>query len=56
MTTNQQKLIQTFESLPAEAQRQALNFIAFLHQIYKPDVALPSKPQIDWENDPVIGM
>ena len=31
MTTNQQELIQTFEALPAEAQRQALNFIAFFY-------------------------
>jgi hypothetical protein len=56
MITNQQELIQTFEALPAEAQRQALNFIAFLHQTYKPDATLPPKPKIDWENEPVVGM
>ncbi len=56
MTTNQQELIQNFEALPSEAQRQTLNFIAFLHQTYKTDVALPPKSKIEWENNPIIGM
>ena len=42
MNMTQQELFQAFESLPAEAQRQALNFIAFLHQTYqKPITDIP---------------
>ena len=53
MNMTQQELFKAFESLPTEAQRQALNFIAFLHQTYAPAI----KPQkIDWTNDPFIGM
>ena len=43
MNTTQQELFKAFESLPVEAQRQALNFIAFLQQTYQTPVAeLPS--------------
>ena len=43
MITTQQELIETFAELPPEAQRQALNFIAFLHQTYqKPVTDLPN--------------
>lgn len=35
MITTQQELIEAFAALPPEAQRQALNFIAFLHQTYQ---------------------
>ena len=38
MITTQQELIKTFAALPPEAQRQALNFIAFLHQTYQKSV------------------
>ncbi|MFN7715720.1 MAG: hypothetical protein ACK5QS_09605 [Pseudanabaenaceae cyanobacterium] len=42
MNMTQQELIETFAALPPEAQRQALNFIAFLHQTYqKPVTDLP---------------
>jgi hypothetical protein len=51
----QQELFKAFESLPTEAQRQALNFIAFLHQTYVPAIK-PQKTEIDWTNDPFIGM
>jgi hypothetical protein len=51
----QQELFKVFESLPTEAQRQALNFIAFLHQTYVPEIK-PQKTEIDWTNDPFIGM
>ena len=36
MNMTQQELFKAFESLPTEAQRQALNFIAFLQQTYAP--------------------
>ena len=39
MNMTQQELFKAFESLPTEAQRQALNFIAFLQQTYAPVTA-----------------
>jgi hypothetical protein len=42
MIATQQELIQTFAALPPEAQRQALNFIAFLHHTYQTEVIEPS--------------
>jgi hypothetical protein len=42
MIATQQELIQTFATLPPEAQRQALNFIAFLHHTYQTPVIEPS--------------
>jgi hypothetical protein len=38
MIATQQELIETFAALPPEAQRQALNFIAFLHQTHQKTV------------------
>jgi len=38
MIATQQQLIETFATLPPEAQRQALNFITFLHQTYQTPV------------------
>ena len=38
MIATQQELIETFATLPPEAQRQALNFIAFLQQTYQSPV------------------
>ena len=38
MIATQQQLIETFAALPPEAQRQALNFIFFLHQTYQTSV------------------
>ena len=43
MNMTQQELFKAFESLPTESQRQALNFIAFLHQTYQ-------KPVTDFPN------
>ena len=46
MIATQQQLIETFATLPPEAQRQASNFITFLQQKYKtpttdlPDIAI----------------
>ena len=42
MNMTQQELFKAFESLPTEAQRQALNFIAFLHQTYAPVTVSPN--------------
>ncbi len=42
MIATQEELIQTFATLPPEAQRQALNFIAFLQQTYAPVKAAPN--------------
>ncbi len=42
MNMTQQELFKAFESLPAEAQRQALNFIAFLQQTYAPVTVSPN--------------
>ena len=43
MIATQQELIETFAALPLEAQQQALNFIAFLHQTYqKPVTDIPN--------------
>ncbi|MFM7600353.1 MAG: hypothetical protein ACKO7R_04010 [Pseudanabaena sp.] len=42
MNMTQQELFQAFESLPIEAQRQALNFIAFLQQTYAPVTFSPN--------------
>lgn len=55
MNMTQQELFKAFDSLPTEAQRQALNFIAFLQQTYTPAIK-PQRTEIDWVNDPFIGM
>ena len=41
MIATQQELIQSFATLPPEAQRQALNFIAFLQHTYRTEVTEP---------------
>lgn len=56
MNMTQQELFKAFESLPAEAQQQTLNFIAFLQQTYAPATSKSQKTEIDWTNDPFIGM
>ncbi|MCC5652069.1 DUF2281 domain-containing protein [Nostoc sp. XA013] len=52
----QQELLNEFLSLPAEAQRQVIDFIAFLRQRY--GVVEPSSqwPDFDLINDSFIGM
>jgi hypothetical protein len=46
MITTQQELIKTLAALPPEAQRQALNFITFLHQTdQKPVTDRPRRSQ-----------
>jgi hypothetical protein len=42
MNMTQQELFKAFESLPTEAQHQALNFIAFLQQTYAPVTVSPN--------------
>lgn len=53
MNVTQQELFKAFESLPTEAQLQALNFISLLQQTYAPAIK-PQKTEIDWTNDPFI--
>ncbi|HBL12365.1 MAG TPA: hypothetical protein DD379_13335 [Cyanobacteria bacterium UBA11162] len=52
----QEELLDQFLSLPTEAQRQVLNFIAFLQQKYR--LTEPASPGIDVDirRDPFIGM
>lgn len=55
MITTQQELIETFAALPPEAQRQALNFIAFLHQIYQnPVTDLPNITVQQHKSSPMV--
>jgi hypothetical protein len=50
----QDEVFSDYTSLPAEAQKQAADFIAFLRQRY--GVPKPKKQAIDFERDPFIGM
>jgi len=50
----QDKAISDYRSLPAEAQKQAADFIAFLRERY--GAPSPKKQVIDFERDPFIGM
>ncbi len=51
-----QQLIDEYSSLPAEAQREVADFVAFLRQRYKAAEATPQTSSIDLENEPFIGM
>ncbi|MHC0065451.1 hypothetical protein ACWATR_21555 [Nostoc sp. UIC 10890] len=52
----QQELFNEFLSLPAEAQRQVIDFIAFLRQKYGGVEPASDSPDIDFINDSFIGM
>ena len=52
----QQKLFNEFLSLPAEAQHQVIDFIAFLQQRYAVVESASQLPNIDLINDSFIGM
>ncbi|HYX14285.1 MAG TPA: hypothetical protein VE944_07940 [Nostoc sp.] len=52
----QQELFNEFLSLPAEAQRQVIDFIAFLRQRYAVVKSASHLPDIDLINDSFIGM
>lgn len=52
----QQELMNEFLSLPAEAQRQVIDFIAFLRQRYAVVEPGSESPDIDLRNDNFIGM
>ncbi|MFW9263985.1 hypothetical protein [Nostoc sp. CALU 546] len=52
----QQELFNEFLSLPAEAQRQVIDFIAFLRQKYAVVEPASKSPDIDLINDSFIGM
>ncbi len=51
-----QELFNEFLSLPAEAQRQVIDFIAFLRQKYAIVEPASKSPDIDLINDSFIGM
>ncbi|MGL5061184.1 MAG: hypothetical protein ACRC62_14525 [Microcoleus sp.] len=51
-----QELLDEFFSLPAEAQRQVLDFIAFLRQRYTIVEPAPASLDIDLISDNFIGM
>ncbi|MEH2322316.1 MAG: hypothetical protein V7K32_01670 [Nostoc sp.] len=52
----QQELFNEFLSLPAEAQHQVIDFIAFLRQKYTVVEPASESPDIDLINDNFIGM
>ncbi|MBG1263031.1 DUF2281 domain-containing protein [Nostoc sp. BAE] len=52
----QQELFNEFLSLPAEAQHQVIDFIAFLRQRYAVVEPASQLPNIDLINDSFIGM
>ncbi|MCF2149555.1 DUF2281 domain-containing protein [Desmonostoc muscorum LEGE 12446] len=52
----QQELLNEFLSLPAEAQRQVIDFIAFLRQRYAVVEPTSESPNSDLINDKFIGM
>lgn len=52
----QQELLNEFLSLPAEAQRQVIDFIAFLRQRYKSTEPSSESADLDLVNDDFIGM
>ncbi|MDZ8081799.1 MAG: hypothetical protein RMY36_014515 [Nostoc sp. SerVER01] len=52
----QQELLNEFLSLPPEAQRQVIDFIAFLRQRYAVVKLDSQSPDIDLINDNFIGM
>lgn len=52
----QQQFINEFTSLPDEAKRQVVDFIAFLGQRYKATQPPVQSHATDLENEPFIGM
>jgi len=52
----QEELLNDFLSLPAEAQRQVINMIAFLRQKYKETEPTFQTKNVDLINEPFIGM
>jgi hypothetical protein len=52
----QQQFIDEYGSLPAEAQRQVVDFVAFLRQRYTAAPSMPQARTADLETEPFIGM
>ncbi|MBE9051167.1 hypothetical protein IQ243_12200 [Nostocales cyanobacterium LEGE 11386] len=52
----QPELLNEFLSLPAEAQRQVIDFIAFLRQRYPVVEPASQSPDVDFINHSFIGM
>ncbi|MDQ2732628.1 MAG: DUF2281 domain-containing protein [Armatimonadota bacterium] len=51
-----ERFIEEFTSLPDEAQRQVLDFVAFLQQRYKSTHAMPTSHVVALEKESFIGM
>ena len=53
---NEDKILQEFSSLPAQAQQMVLDFIAFLKVRYLGTGRSPEKPAAELRDDEFIGM
>ena len=53
---NQNSVLQDFQSLPPEAQKQVADFIAFLQTRYKPRAARRKAKQPNLSDEAFIGM
>ena len=53
---NEDKILQEFSSLPAQAQQMVLDFIAFLKVRYLGTSLSPEKPAAELRDDEFIGM
>lgn len=51
-----ERFVEEFTSLPDEAQRQVLDFVAFLQQRYKSTQAVPTSRVVALEKESFIGM
>ncbi len=51
----QEKIWEDFNSLPAAAQQQVADFVAFLRQRYRQPAAIRRSPT-HWEEEPFVGM
>ena len=52
----QNNILNEFNSLPPEAQKQVIDFIAFLRTRYQPDRMKKAKPKDKLTNESFIGM
>lgn len=52
----QKNIVEQFDTLPPEAQRQVLDFIAFLRTRYQPSAQKGTKPEARLADEKFIGM
>ena len=50
------QLWKEYNSLPAEAQAQVIDFLAFLRARTSTKTRRKAQPQIDWADEPFVGM